>query len=614
MLPAALPAGLFPACLGSMARVALFFLMALSWAGLAGAAEIPDKELSGSPSSKRVAALQAEAAHAGWPAVAQELHGVALGRYQKQSPQAQAWYYLFRWAELFGQTEREATARWLEAVQQARADNSNMPRQFEVTERPLADFAPTDLRAYLMGSWDFSNQFFTLLSPLDRTSEVISILGRLWERNPTEFKDHAGLALAIAVVYDVPPPPGWPHGQVNVRALPRRLPAPADVFGFLIKSGRNSALLQPLGKLPASELKFVVDFAAGFDEMAWAQENVQVPLASFGKVYDAVRYRRERIESRTLVWPKPAYRLPDILRDGGICVDQAYFASMVGKAKGVPTLLFRGAGLDGRHAWFGFLDGDGNWELDCGRYADQKLMTGVAFDPQTWTDISDHELQFLSEGFRRQPLFAASLTHMQFAALFFNDGDFPAAARAARAAVDIERHNLAAWELLIAAWQRIGVPPPRVEGLLQEAALAFQCYPDLEVAFKSRLINSLRSRGETSAADFMERSIAHKYESIREDLSMQKAREILRRSMENDGVPACIHTYDGLLNSFGPGAGMDFFDQVVRPFFEYLLKNGRPGEALRAVERAQTTMRVEPNGQLDRELNALKDQAQQMLR
>jgi len=59
---------------------------------------------------------------------------------------------------------------------------------------------------------------------------------------------------------------------------------------------------------------------------------------------------------------------------------------------------------------------------------------------------------------------------------------------------------------------------------------------------------------------------------------------------------------------------MDFFDQVVRPFFEYLLKNGRPGEALRAVERAQTTMRVEPNGQLDRELNALKDQAQQMLR
>jgi len=34
--------------------------------------------------------------------------------------------------------------------------------------------------------------------------------------------------------------------------------------------------------------------------------------------------------------------------------------------------------------------------------------------------------------------------------LFFNDGDFPAAARAARAAVDIERHNLEAWELLMA--------------------------------------------------------------------------------------------------------------------------------------------------------------------
>ena len=59
------------------------------------------------------------------------------------------------------------------------------------------------------------------------------------------------------------------------------------MFGFLVKSDRKGALLQPLDKLPASELKFVVDIVAGFDEMTWAQENVQAPLAAFGKVYDA---------------------------------------------------------------------------------------------------------------------------------------------------------------------------------------------------------------------------------------------------------------------------------------------------------------------------------------
>ena len=38
----------------------------------------------------------------------------------------------------------------------------------------------------------------------------------------------------------------------------------------------------------------------------------------------------------------------------------------------------------------------------------------------------------------------------------------------------------------------------------------------------------------------------------------------------------------------GSGAGIDFFDRIVRPFVEHLLANGRPNEALQAVERAGT--------------------------
>ncbi len=596
-----------------MARCAWFCLAAYFWTGSVVAMEVPARELVQPPSAERIAAVQAEAAWAGWPAVARDLRGVALALYRKQSGQAQAWYYLFRWAELFGQTEHEADARWLEAVQHSRADKSNLPQEARASERPLADLAPPELQAYVMGSWDFSNQFFTLLSSRDRAPEVISIFGSLWKRAPDDFKDYAGLAIAIALVYDVPPPPGWPHVQVNAAALPRRFPAPTEIFGFLIKSDRKGVLLQPLRKLPAAELKFVVDTAAGFDEMTWAQDNVQTPLAAFGKVYDSVHYRTDRIGGGTQIWPKQTYRLPEILQDGGICIDQAYFAATVGKAKGVPTLLFRGEGFDGRHAWFGFLDGAGHWNLDCGRYANQGLVAGVAYDPQTWTAISDHELQFLSEGFHRQPLFQASLEHLQFATLFFDDGDLPAAIKAARAAVDIERRNPEAWYLLIIAMRRMGVPPVQVEAVLHEAALAFHNYPDLEVAFKSTIVRSLRARGETSAADFLERSIAHKFESTRVDLSMEKAYEIMRRSMERDDVPVCIHTYYGVLNSFGHDAGMDFFDGVVRPFVEYLLKKSQWHEALRAVGQARTTMRIEFDGQLDRELKSLEDRARQAL-
>ena len=597
-----------------MARVALIFFAASLCAGMAQAAEIPDKELTWAPSAERVAALQVEAAQAGWPAVAQELHRVAIRLYQGHGTQAQAWYYLFRWADLFGQTESEAAARWIQAVQPTRAGPIRLPPQFAGTETPLADFAPPDLRAYMMGSWEFSNQFFTLLSPLDHTPEVISILGRLWTRNPVEFRQHASLALAIAVVYDAPPPPGWPHGQVSAEALPRRLPAPLDIFAFLVKADKEGVLLQSLSKLPASELKFVVDTPAGFDEMIWVQQCVSPRLATFGDVYSLIRYRKERIEAGMPVWPEAHYRLPDILRDGGICVDQAYFASMVGKAKGVPTLLFRGAGLDGRHAWFGFLDGNGHWQLDCGRYAEQKLVTGVAFDPQTWTDISDHELQFLSEGFRQQPLFTASVAHTQFAALFFNDGDYTAAAKAARAALDIERRNLDARTVLLSAWEHLGVPAQQLEGVLQDGSVAFQRYPDLDAEFKRRLARSLRGRGETSQAEFIEHGISHKYETTREDLAVQEARDLLRRSMEQGDVAASVRAYNRALDSFGQGAGMGFFDQIVRPFIGYLLKNGRRNMAVQALDRARQTLRVEPSGQLDRELNAWENQAQQPAR
>lgn len=591
-------------------------LAGLFWAADAAVAvDHPADELALAPSAERIAALQAAAGQAGWGSVAHELRGAAVALYEKQGPQTPAWYHLYRWADLFSLTETQAVTNWINSVKRAKASHANMGTEFRTNQHPLADFWPADLRTFAMASPEFSDQFFTLLSPLDQPVMVMSILAALWSRNPAEFKEYANLALAIAVVYDVPPPPDWPHGQVSPQALPRKLLPPADVFAFFIKADQTGATLQHLRTLPASELKFVVDTAAMFDEMGWAQKNVQTPLNLLAKVYDVVRYRRDRIENGALLWPQPTYRLTDILQAGGICVDQAYFASMVGKAKGVPTLLFRGAGLDGRHAWFGFLDGNGRWQLDGGRYADQKFVAGVAYDPQTWTNISDHELTFLTEGFRRLLLFKTSRMHAQFAAVYFEAGEFASAAKAARAAVNIERRNLEGWSLLINAQQRLGADPKQIETIYQEGARAFQRYPDVEAEFKTLLSRSLRARGEVSAANFAERSTAQKYDQAdRADLAVGQASDILRRSLETDDLNTRIRTYYNVLNSFGRGAGVGFFDRVVNPFVEHLLQNDRPREATQAVEQARRTLRVEPNSQLERELNALAERAQKSQR
>jgi hypothetical protein len=49
----------------------------------------------------------------------------------------------------------------------------------------------------------------------------------------------------------------------------------------------------------------------------------------------------------------------------------------------------------------------------------------------------------------------------------------------------------------------------------------------------------------------------------------------------------------------------------VRPFAERLLQNDQPRDALQAIEQARRTLRVEPNSQLEIELNQLSRRAQQ---
>ncbi len=146
-------------------------------------------------------------------------------------------------------------------------------------------------------------------------------------------------------------------------------------------------------------------------------------------------------------------------------VDQAYFATQVGKARGVPTLLFpRGEGMDGRHAWFGFLDGNQQWQLNAGRAGVLRFVTGYARDPQTWKEISDHELRFLSERFRSQPAFHTSRVHQQFAADYLANRNPAAAIHAAWQATKFERRNLDAWTTLLDAQVAQGDTPQATRG------------------------------------------------------------------------------------------------------------------------------------------------------
>ena len=566
---------------------------------------VPADELTHAPSPARIAALVDRAALQGWGSAVSPLRAAAQQAYETGSGYAPAWYYLYRWSRLLGTPYQQATMDWIKAVEEAKVAHPNMASSYEFRPGSLSAGLTRELQLALLGDPTVAEEFFQLLSPVDNLAEVLEILQKIHRQNAELFANFPSLALAIAVVYDVPPPPLWPPGQVSAAALPRQLPAPEQVFGYFARLDRMNGTLQKLNRLPADELKFLVDFVAPFGELDWARKNVPPGLADLGKAYEMIKYRKDRIAANQYIWPGTGYTLAGILQQGGICVDQAYFASMAGKAKGIPTIMFRGAGLDGRHAWFGYLDANQKWQLDCGRFAEQKFVVGLAFDPQTWGDINDHELGFITERFRSLPTYKLSVMHAEFAADYLREGKIDQAMKAAREAVNRDRRNLAAWNILLQA-QAARSPDLRArESILREAVLAFQKYPDLEISFSRQLLAVLRERGETSLARFEEQRLGTKYQANRADLGIEQAASTIARSLQEDDMATQIRVFNRVLDTSGRGAATDFYDKVVVPFVLHLATHSQVPAALQAVERARHTLRVEPGSQLEGDMAEL---------
>jgi len=555
------------------------------------------------PAQERISELAEKAAQEGWASLAPRLSDAALLAYEnKHADAARAWLNLTRWSRLLGEREQDFIEYWMRGLEEARLAHANMPARYALRPKiTLGSWMSASLQAELAGNPAFLNEFFSSLSPHDFLPGVLSLLEKLRRERPEDFKSHPSLAIALALVHDTPPPPDWPHAQVSATLLPRKLHDPCQLFAYFVDLDRTKASAHRLSSLGADELRFLVDVAAGFDDLLWSRKVITQPLAQFARVYGLVRYRMDRARNDTPLWMGSPYSLPKILSEGGICVDQAYFACQVGKARGIPTLLFRGAGLDGRHAWFGFLGEKRNWFLDAGRYAEQRFITGTAIDPQTWGPLTDHGLRFLAERFQDQAAARVSDLHLQFAREYLGRGSFEKALAASRLALRVEPRNLAAYEVTEQALRSQGDTEKALEVLWREAIIAFQRNADLEQRFSVRLVDSLRKRGQTSQADFEEKRIITKYRDDRADVSIRQSAAILSRSFVQDPLPVQIATFNRVLEKHGKGAGMTFFDMIVVVFAEHLLRLDQRPEALRTLQRAKKTLKVEPGSQLDKE-------------
>jgi len=246
--------------------------------------------------------------------------------------------------------------------------------------------------AWLAGTRQLGPTLALAIAPKDKAPAVLAVLAALKAKHADRLDEWAGLVTALCVVWDDPAAVGMEKADGAQRAL--------LVFEHhLANQGR---LAFDARTLPWQLCAHLADCKVAEDELAWALASYrgQIELA---RAFFDVPYDKKGLYSGQWQGIKGApYTLANIKKLGGVCKDQAYFASQVGKALGIPTAFCTGSSGrgEGFHAWLGFLKRTGNVvaiDFNAARYAEHGFWNARITDPQTGDIVSDADIGMLPE-------------------------------------------------------------------------------------------------------------------------------------------------------------------------------------------------------------------------
>ena len=232
---------------------------------------------------------------------------------------------------------------------------------------------------------------FAMKPETEKPADVLAVLDRLRAKHAAILNKYADLAAAICIVHDRPL-----ERQINENRVAG--PDPVALFEYFVSNEKR--MYFGVQNVPAEVLIYVVDAAASINELNWALQryagNKNVGGLFFDIKYDWDNFQDDKPKKVTLA----GYNLPNILKLGGVCADQAYFATTVGKAIGVPTATASGASSEVSHAWVGFIQSDGRrswWNFDTGRYEAYQGVRGMVEDPQIRKLIPDSYVSLVAD-------------------------------------------------------------------------------------------------------------------------------------------------------------------------------------------------------------------------
>ncbi|MBV8780193.1 MAG: hypothetical protein JO353_02240, partial [Phycisphaerae bacterium] len=225
----------------------------------------------------------------------------------------------------------------------------------------LAPENRVDLLKYLRVHDELARTLAFSVRPGDHVQKTYQLINQWRKERAQQVDKLPNLAVALAIVRSRPL-----SERINeniAEAAP-----PRDVFDYY--AGHESQMVLGLSGMPVELLVYVVDTTASVEDMNWSLRKYGND-PNVGPLFFEIQYDYDSFEKGTQKkLDRAGFSLPNILKFGGVCIDQAYFAESVGKSIGVPTAIATAAAADVGHAWIGYLQVKGStaaWNFDTGR-------------------------------------------------------------------------------------------------------------------------------------------------------------------------------------------------------------------------------------------------------
>lgn len=468
----------------------------------------------------------------------------------------------------------------------------------------LATFSnDSDRQEFIL--WLFANpailmSFDNTILPQDKPREALEAWWEIWKSDKEGREPFASLAIACALVFDEPVRINqaiFGITTVSSAAGPSVEDTEADAlkhYRFFRDSAKRGVLRAPITEMTPRDLVWVVDAPVPESELVWAQKNMSLSRSSWSKAYGMIRYRMDRATQG--VNPYKAYTLAEILKEGGICGDQAYFAAITAKANGIPAMVISGVGDRGGHAWFGYKNLRNEWNLTTGRYSDN-YAAGSTTDPQTRQNMKEHELKMFADPVRRTDGWLKSEQLVALAQTFVAAKRADLAAIALDSALKLAPKNLDAWLEKLAIMRATKIKAEDWQREIAKMRTTFNGYPDIVQQVDRIEADHLSQQGDYDAA----RKVVHR-NTMRMGIKDKERSDLIL-----DGVfqEADLAEASGDAENIGriyreamraKGGEVVAFNKISKRYYEWGKKSGNGAKTVRDIIGTFEQKHKEPGG------------------